>query len=389
MLQDRYVRRFPELGSLSLTPLEYARTVLLVADQEDLGRVDYAAILPRTTVLAMAMPASTSLGRPLPAEQLEGVLRLAQTVVDMHQSKQRILLFLEQRMRNMAPNVAAIVGTKIASQLVAITGGIAALAKVPAGNIHVLGRSRRKELAGFSLAQVNPHAGVIYECDLVTNTPAQYKTQAQRLIASKVALAARIDCQRSAPEGAYGASLRQEIIKKLEKLVEPAPMSRVKPIPPPPIESSKKRGGRRARRQKELYAQTQIRKMTNRLEFGRPEEEVIVGSSIVGLGELGVGSTGTGRLRAPVVDNRLREHIKREAQKGRSGILSAGQDGGSGSGGGGVGDSSAPRIITTNATSLRISDTGGIQIQSSATPSSLAPTGPPTRYFGTSMSFRK
>lgn len=361
------------MDSLSLGPVEYAQTAITIGEETDLSKVDYATILPRTTVLAMAMPASTSVGRPLQRTELDTVLSMARMIIEMNEQRQSLLIFLEGRMSKLAPNVTAIVGTKVASRLIALTGGVTALSKIPAGNIQVLGRIKRKDLAGFSLAHANVHTGVIWETDLVGSTPVQYRNQAQRLISNKVALAARIDSIHQSPEGTYGRQLRQEIIGKLEKLIEPAPMAKVKPIPPPPIETSKKRGGRRARRQKELYGQTQIRKMTNRLEFGRPEQEIVVGSSVVGLGELGSGSAGGsgGRIRAPTVDSRLREQIKKESQKAYPQYRN-------------LNDKSA-----TSAPIVSTSSEGAIQIirQSSSPPPAWSSTG--TKYFGTNVSFRK
>lgn len=296
-----------------MSSLDFARTVLLIGDEHDLSRVDFSRVLPPTIVLALALPASTTPGKPLSVKDLTLALGLAQLLVSIHERKQALLVFLEARMSIQAANVTAIVGTKIASQLIALIGGIEALAKVPSGNIMSLGRSVKKDLAGFSLSHVNPNAGFIFECDLVKDTPHMYRRQAQRLISNKVALAARIDSLRQSPDGSYGKQLRTEIIEKLEKLVEPAPMAKVKPIPPPKIESSKKRGGRRARKQKELMGQTQVRKMANRMTFGVAEDEVIYGSSVVGLGELST-SAASG-IRKPVADTKLRNYVKKAGEK--------------------------------------------------------------------------
>lgn len=301
------------MDSLNLSPIDYAKTVIQIGDQSDLSLVDYSVVLPRTIVLAIAMPASTSTGKPFPSQSplLPSSLYLAHRIIQFGEVKHEILRHLEGKLSVLAPNVISIIGTRIASQLVATAGGITALSRIPSGNIQNLGRQVKKELAGFSLSHVNPHAGFIYECDLVQSTPLQYRTQAQRLIANKVALAARIDALKEHPTGSYGASLRKDIIQKLEKLIEPAPISKIKPIPPPPIEPSKKRGGRRARRQKEKFGMTQVRKLANRMEFGKVEDEVIVGSSVAGLGELSSASK-------VQVSHHLRNHLKQQSQKAHS-----------------------------------------------------------------------
>lgn len=397
-LRDRFRRRFPEIESFSLSAVEYARAVLAVGDAKDLGRVDFGAALPPALVLAMAMPASTTAGEPLGDAERAEAARLATLILEIGAARERVLAALEGRMADVTPNVTAIVGTRTASLLVGAAGGVAALARIPAGNIMVLGRSR-KELAGFSLAHVDPHAGFLAPTDLVASTPPQYRRQAQRLVANKVALAARIDAQRHAPRGEYGRQLRAEIIAALERLSEPAAAAKVKPIPPPPIEPSKKRGGRRARKQKELYAQTEVRKLANRVGFGEAEEEIVVGSSVVGLGELGAGSA-RGRVRAPPIDNRLRDHIKRLGagagagkEKGKGKAKAKGAD---------LAAGPANRITATTtannmsalpiggtATSLSFTPSQGIQLQTVG----AAPTGgaapQDSRYFGSHLSFRK
>ena len=326
------------------------------------------------------MPASTSTGRILSETELKDVLFLADTVVKMFDLKKEFLQFLEGRLTRIAPNVAAIVGTTIAAQLLGTVGGIVGLAKIPAGNLMVIGRQKQKELAGFSLIKANPHAGYIYSCDLVSNTPEEYKKQAQRLIANKIALAARIDAEHQHTNGAYGKALRQEIIQKLEKLIEPAPMAKAKVIPAPKIEPSKKRGGRRARQEKELYKQTKIRKMANRMTFGKPEEEIIVGSNVIGLGELSAASLTGGLMRGPMLDNKLREHIKKQSEKAYARALAMPKSK--------IGEElkTPKETISGSATSMTITPGQGIKLETKMEVPERPTAG---RFLGSNLSFRK
>lgn len=93
----------------------------------------------------------------------------------------------------------------------------------------------------------------------------------------------------------------------------------VKPLPIPDSERKKRRGGKRARKLKELYAQTEMRKQKNRLAFGETAEvEVFVGDRMEGMGMLGA-ATGSGNLRlmstGSTTDTRLKDHLKRHVQK--------------------------------------------------------------------------
>ena len=54
----------------------------------------------------------------------------------------------------------------------------------------------------------------------------------------------------------------------------------------------------RARKQKEAYAQTELRKLQNRMEFGKAEEETGVDDETVGLGMIGT----AGKVRGEMAD---------------------------------------------------------------------------------------
>jgi hypothetical protein len=58
-----------------------------------------------------------------------------------------------------------------------------------------------------------------------------------------------------------------------------------------------------ARKAKEAYAQTELRKMTNRMAFGEAEEEVGAFDETKGLGMIGVG---TGKVRANLGEAKTR-----------------------------------------------------------------------------------
>lgn len=369
------------MTSLHLGQLDFARTVLLIGDEPDLAHIDYSKVLSPTLVLAISMPASTSTGKVLSASELTDALFLADAVIKMFNLKKEFLQFLEGRLTRVAPNVTAIVGTAIAAQLLGTVGGIVELAKIPAGNLMVIGRQKQKELTGFSLVKANPHSGYIYYCDLVSNTPEEYKKQAQRLISNKIALAARIDAEHQHINGTYGKALRQEIIQKLEKLIEPAPAAKAKVIPAPKIEPSKKRGGKRARQEKELYKQTKIRKMANRVTFGKPEEEIIVGSNVVGLGELSAASLTGGLMRGPMLDNKLREHIKKQSEKAYARSLAIPRSK--------MGEEllKMPKeTISGSATSMTITPGQGIKLE---TKMEVPERPTASRFLGTNLSFRK
>lgn len=85
-----------------------------------------------------------------------------------------------------------------------------------------------------------------------------------KIVANKSAIAARLDSLHTYPDGSEGMKLREEIEKKLDKLLEPPPVKAIKPLPPPIDVPGKKRGGRSVRKMKERMAVTDFRKAANR-----------------------------------------------------------------------------------------------------------------------------
>jgi len=198
-----------------------------------------------------------------------------------------------------------------------VAGGLSALAKMPSCNVHLLG-AQRKITAGFSTATQKRHTGFIFQSELVTQTPPEYQLKIQRTIGAKSVLAARMDLERSRRDGSYGDSLRDKIEKHIDRLAAPPPSKVTKALPIPNDGPKKRRGGKRARKAKEAYAQTELRKLQNRMAFGEAEEEVGAFDQTKGMGLIGAG---TGRVRAGLEEAKSRAKMSK-ANKLRTAAIS-------------------------------------------------------------------
>lgn len=81
--------------------------------------------------------------------------------------------YIESRMKFIAPNVSALVGTQVASKLMAAAGGVDKLANIPACNIQVIG-SVKKDMLGFSRAMHNRNAGFFGQIEMVQKAPQNF-----------------------------------------------------------------------------------------------------------------------------------------------------------------------------------------------------------------------
>ncbi|PSC73830.1 U4 U6 small nuclear ribonucleo Prp31-like [Micractinium conductrix] len=310
-LRDRYKPKFPELESLVHNPLDYARVVQMIGNEMDVTLVDLDRLLPPATVMVVTVTATTTSGKPLSEEELKKVVDACEMTLQLEEDKHLILRLVQQQMDRIAPNLSAAVGTEIAAQLMGVAGGLVNLSKMPACNVQVLG-AKRRNLAGFSSTTAQPHQGFIFGSDIMQQTPPSLRSKAARLVGAKCTLLARVDAYGQDPSGTAGRSMKDDMLKKIEKWQEPPPAKTTKVLPAPDAgEGKKRRGGKRYRKMKERFGLTDLRKQANRMMFNQAEDEWMDGEDTVGLGM--IGKEGSGRLRA--VAAQQRQKLSAKAQK--------------------------------------------------------------------------
>ena len=317
-IKDKYKKKFPELESLVLHPIDYARVVKAIGNEMDMMRVELDGVLPSATIMVVSVTGSTTSGEPLSENELQKTLKACDRALELDEAKKKMFNYVATRMADTAPNLSAVLGSDIAAQLIGIAGGLHALSKMPACNVQVLG-SKKKNTGGMSSASAiragDMHAGFIFDCDIIQKrTPPAWRSKAARLIGAKCTLMARIDAFGESPDGSTGKTFAEEIMKKIEKWQEAPPARTAKPLPAPGIEAKKRRGGKRARALKERYGITDMRKAANRVNFNEVEEEGYDGEGLGLLGSSAGAAAVAGRLRLAAKAAKL---IKTDNKGGR------------------------------------------------------------------------
>lgn len=323
-LKESYAPNFPELETLIFNPLDYARVAKLAANEEDLRRIDLRRVLPSGTVITVQVTAASSARQTLNQKELNKVYQLCDALISLDASKTKILEHVESRAGYMAPNLVEIVGGAVAAKLMGIAGGLRQLACMPSCNVKVLGKEK-KALQGSSSATTRLHEGIIFTCPLVLNLPKQYRSKAGDVTTGKASLAARVDTCREQRDGGMGRKLRQQLEEKFVKWQEPPPAKTLKPLPVPGDEAKRKhRGGKRARREKERLGLTDVRRLTNRVKFGKQEETMGNDLENEGFGMLGAEGSKRLRIQTKKTDTVSIAAKRRLAkQKSRDGISEA------------------------------------------------------------------
>merc|ERR1719470_557831 len=307
--KDVYTKRFPELETLVVMPLEYLNTAKELGNQLEnvKNNENLLEYLTQATVMVVSVTASTTQGKDLTKEELDTVATACDMAMELHESKTKIFEYVESRMAFIAPNVSVILGAPIAAKLMGAAGGLTKLSKMPSNNICLLGQSKERR-SGFSTATQLPHTGMIYYCQLVQDAPADLRRKVARVVGAKV------DSFHQATDGNVGVEFREEILKKIDKFREPPAQKAVRTLPVPLDAPKKKRGGRRVRQMKERYAVTELRKQANRMTFGELEEDLYQNDLGYTRGNIGKGGIGGG-IRSAQVDERTKVRISQTLKK--------------------------------------------------------------------------
>ncbi|KAJ1949738.1 U4/U6-U5 snRNP complex subunit prp31 [Linderina pennispora] len=225
-----------------------------------------------------------------------------------------------------APNLTAVVGSSTAAKLIAEAGGLTALSKIPSCNIQVLGKTQSAGL-GLSAITTQKHVGIVFYSDVVRSVPEDFRHKMMRKVSAKCALAARVDAQHESADGALGKKFRTDLDAQVAKLLEAAPNNSVKPLPKPDDAPKKRRAGRKVRKMKEPFQMSELRKQRDRLQFGTPQEEVVVMDEMEGLGMM---NKMVGQVRGTQMNNKAKARVAKKYEKymkapsgaGTSGIAS-------------------------------------------------------------------
>lgn len=318
-IKDKYKHKFPELESLVLQPVDYARVVKRIGNEMDLTQVQLDDILPSATVMVVTVTGSTTGGQPLSEADLEKCSRACDLALELDEARTKLLKFIEARMWAIAPNLCELVGSEISAKMMATAGGLQSLAKMPGCNVQVLG-SKKKHLAGFSAHGAaksgDLHAGFLWNAPIIQReTPPELRKKAQRVLGSKMALIARKDAFGEDPSGQAGKQVLDEVRKKVEKWQEPAPAKIVKPMKKPEDNSRKRRGGRRLRKMKEKFEMTEMRKQANRVGFNQPQEDFTQDEIGEGMGQLASSGGAGGAIRAAPKKSKTLQKAAKQAQQ--------------------------------------------------------------------------
>ncbi len=114
------------------------------------------------------------------------------------------------RANDVMPNTSALIGGLVAARLMSHAGGLSDLSRMPASAIQVLG-ARTALFAHLRTKSPSPKHGIIFQHRRVHNAPRECRGKVARVLAGKLAIAAKIDQYRGVADPVFLESAQSRI----------------------------------------------------------------------------------------------------------------------------------------------------------------------------------
>jgi nucleolar protein 56 len=221
-MREWYGLHFPELDNLIQSPNLYAEIVSKAGIRQNITKLmlEQAGVQDRKVEIILDA-ATRSKGGDASTKSLE-ILKKVANEVQLESELRRIIAdYLEDTMEVVAPNVKQILTALVGARLISKAGSLKRLAFSSASTIQVLGAEKALFRALKSGARPPKH-GLLFQHAMVHSAPKWQRGKIARAVASKVAIAARIDLyRRSGKDQSILDKLEQRISEIKEKYKEP------------------------------------------------------------------------------------------------------------------------------------------------------------------------
>lgn len=263
-LREWYGVYFPELDRLIEKHETYARLVINLGSKENYTVESLEKEnIPKERAQLVAKAAESSMGADIAETDIVQIQALAKDVLEFYNLRKSMEDYVDKTMEEMAPNVRAVAGALLGARLIAIAGSLQNLAMRPASTIQVLG-AEKALFRSLKTGARPPKHGLIFQHTLLHDAKRWQRGKIARVIAGKLAIAARAD----AFGGHYiGEDLKADINKRIEEIREKYKE------PPPPKESKPKPAfeGRKERPQRrESFSEGEQRQFREKPRYEGP-----------------------------------------------------------------------------------------------------------------------
>ena len=242
-IREWYGLHFPEFSRLVEKHETYARLVANLGQRENFTLRNLEAEgLPKTKAEQIGKAALASMGADLAETDLNQIQVICKNTLELYKARQTLESYLDTAMEEVAPNIQALAGSLLGARLIAISGGLTNLAKMPASTIQVLG-AEKALFRALKTGTRPPKHGIIFQHAIIHDAKRWQRGKLARALAGKLAIAARTDAFSGKYRGDFLKATLESRVAEIHEKYDKPPIK--KPLPSRRHMRRRKRGRRR------------------------------------------------------------------------------------------------------------------------------------------------
>jgi len=225
-VREWYGLHFPEMDRIVEKHDTYARLIAKLGNRRNFTKENLVGEgIPSETAETLAEAARRSMGGQIEEVDLQVLKSFCDLMLELYKFRGKSEAYIDDVLKQVAPNMTAVVGAPLSARLISIAGSLDNLAKMPASTLQVLG-AEKALFRSLKTGARPPKHGVIFQHTAIHQSPRWQRGKIARALSGKLSIAARVD----AFGGTFvGEQLRDNVNKKVDEIKD-----RYKTPPPSP-----------------------------------------------------------------------------------------------------------------------------------------------------------
>ena len=240
-LSEWYGLHFPEVVQTTSDIAQLFKFITQIGERKNFTEKTLAD-LSKNKRERLINHAQNSLGVEISEQDLRPMQTLAQQGLDLVRTKRELEKYIETATKDIMPNVVALVGPLIAARLLAYSGSLMNLAKMPASTIQLLG-AEKALFRHLKTGDNPPKHGIIFQSAAIHTAPFHQRGKIARALAGKISIAARIDYFSGENQA---TKLANEFKQRTDEIA--------KKFPKPPVRKKQPSKGKKPRKPRKKYS---------------------------------------------------------------------------------------------------------------------------------------
>jgi nucleolar protein 56 len=217
-VKEWYAYHYPELSTIVKDNIMYAKVAFIIQSKDQL-KSDVRERLEEVTMDSaltekILSSIKSSMGQDISPVDLINICSFSERVISLDKYRTELEQYLKEKMHNVAPNLASLIGDTVGARLISHAGSLTNLAKYPASTTQILG-AEKALFRALKTRGNTPKYGLIYHSTFIGRASVSNKGRISRYLANKCSIASRIDCFSEESTDKFGLMLRDQVEERL------------------------------------------------------------------------------------------------------------------------------------------------------------------------------